>query len=98
MATDTDLDPIYEATQADHARSIAEQRRVHHRHTRGPPPRVWADIYDLMYRYRKTRSTIARWLRDPELDFPQPRFVRGKRIWSTAELDAFDERLLRQGE
>ena len=41
-------------------------------------------------------SSVDRWLRDPTLAFPRPRFVRGKRIWRIEELDAFDQGLLEQ--
>jgi hypothetical protein len=88
-----DLDKMYEATQAEHARSTAERWCDRARPARGPPPSVWADIYDLMQRYRKTRSTVDRWLNDPALNFPRPVLIRGKRLWKISELDAFDERL-----
>ena len=71
---------------------LAMKRRVR---IRRDPPRVWADIHDVEERYRKRKSTIDRWLNDRTLGFPRPRLVRGKRIWHTAELDAFDEQLLR---
>ena len=86
-----ELDKIFEAKQAEHARPVGAQRR-----DRVPPPRVWLDIHDVEDRYRKGRSTVARWLADPSLAFPRPRYVRGKRIWHIEELDAFDQRLLEQ--
>ena len=34
--------------------------------------------------------TIWRWLRDPDLGFPKPLYIRGIRYWDEEELDAFD--------
>jgi hypothetical protein len=93
----TDLNEIFKAAQADHERSsAAAQRRDRARRARGTPPLVWADIHDLEDRYRKTKSSIDRWLRDPELNFPKPRLVRGKRLWAVSDLEAFDDRLREQ--
>jgi hypothetical protein len=41
-------------------------------------------------RYGITDMTLWRWLRDPELGFPQPVTIRRRRYWSEAKLDAFD--------
>jgi hypothetical protein len=90
-----DLDAIYEATEADHGRALAAQLRAYNRRARGPPA-TWADIHDLKDRYRKSGSTLDRWFRDPELNFPKPRLVRGKRLWAVSDLEAFDDRLREQ--
>ena len=89
-----ELDKIFDAAQAEHARPVAAQQRDRVPRARGPP--VWLDIHDILDRYRKSRSSVDRWVRDRELAFPRPRYVRGKRIWHIDELDAFDQRLLEQ--
>jgi predicted DNA-binding transcriptional regulator AlpA len=64
--------------------------------TNNSPRRVWFGAAAVEARYDKTRSTIDRWLRDPAMNFPRPRYFRGKRAWHVTELDAFDQRLLEQ--
>jgi predicted DNA-binding transcriptional regulator AlpA len=59
-------------------------------------PQVWLAAAEVMARYRKGRSTLDRWISDPALNFPKPRYVRTKRLWHASELDAFDQRLLEQ--
>ncbi|MCK1402775.1 transcriptional regulator [Bradyrhizobium sp. 4] len=34
--------------------------------------------------------TLFRWLRDPELAFPQPEYIRGRRFWRLHALEAYD--------
>lgn len=41
-------------------------------------------------RYTKTRRTIERWERDPELDFPKPLIIRGRKYRDEAELEAWE--------
>ena len=40
----------------------------------------------------KSQMTLWRWLRDPDLSFPEPIYIRRLRYWDEAELDAFDDR------
>ena len=35
--------------------------------------------------------TLWRWLRDPDLNFPPPLLIQGRRYFSEASLDDFDE-------
>jgi predicted DNA-binding transcriptional regulator AlpA len=37
--------------------------------------------------------TLWRWLHDPEMRFPQPRRINGRRFFSAADLDAFDTQM-----
>lgn len=37
--------------------------------------------------------TLWRWLRDPDLGFPQPEYRRRRRYWLAADLDAYDARI-----
>jgi hypothetical protein len=41
-------------------------------------------------RYTKTRRTIERWERDPELNFPKPLIIRGRKYRDEAELAAWE--------
>lgn len=34
--------------------------------------------------------TLWRWLNDPEMGFPCPRYINRRRYWDEAELDEFD--------
>lgn len=43
-----------------------------------------------MIQQKVTARRRLRWLRDPKLNFPQPTYIRGRRFWDAAELDAFD--------
>ncbi|WP_442577975.1 DNA-binding protein [Mesorhizobium sp. ASY16-5R] len=36
--------------------------------------------------------SLWRWLRDTELNFPQPMVIRRRRLWQDDKLDAFDAR------
>lgn len=38
----------------------------------------------------KTRMTLHRWCKDPDLNFPKPVKIRGQNYWVAAELDAYD--------
>lgn len=37
--------------------------------------------------------TLWRWLNNPEVGFPQPRYINKRRYWSSANLDEFDARV-----
>lgn len=41
-------------------------------------------------RYGRTKMTIHRWIKDPELKFPKPIKIRNHLYFVTAELDAYD--------
>jgi hypothetical protein len=41
-------------------------------------------------RYQKCNRTIARWLDDPELNFPKPIYIRKRRYWRENELAAWE--------
>ena len=58
------------------------------------PQQVWLSAAAVERRYGKARSTLDRWLRDPAMNFPRPRYFRKKRAWHVAELDAFDQQKL----
>ncbi len=42
-------------------------------------------------RYGVSAMSIWRWDRDPNLNFPKPVNIRGRKYRNEAELDAFDE-------
>ena len=50
-----------------------------------PDPKVWADRYDV------SPMTGWRWDHDPNLNFPRPIIIRGRKYRYEHELDAFDE-------
>lgn len=37
--------------------------------------------------------TLYRWLQNPTLGFPRPRYINGRRYFDDDELDAFDARM-----
>ena len=41
-----------------------------------------------------SRNTLFRWQRDPELEFPRPVVIRGRRYWRIEELAAWEDRHL----
>ena len=41
-------------------------------------------------RYKKTRTTICNWLRDPELNFPKPKTIGRSKYFSLRELLAYE--------
>ena len=49
------------------------------------PIRNVAERYDVHVR------TIERWIEDPALRFPKPMYIRGRRYFKTAELQAWEE-------
>ncbi len=48
---------------------------------------------DVAARYRTSRSSIYRWLKDADLNFPQPVKIGHRTLWRASDLDAFDERI-----
>ncbi|WP_320202404.1 helix-turn-helix transcriptional regulator [Agrobacterium rosae] len=38
----------------------------------------------------KTKMTLYRWCKDPELNFPKPVKIRGQNYWLVSELNAYD--------
>ena len=59
--------------------------------------KVWVTAKDVRARYGgRSEMTLWRWGRDPDLDFPGCVYINGRRFWDEAELDAFDERLVRR--
>jgi hypothetical protein len=42
-------------------------------------------------RYQVSAMTIWRWDRDPNLGFPKPIYIRGRKYRDERELDLFDE-------
>ena len=44
----------------------------------------------VMERYDVTAMTLWRWDKDPNLNFPKPIRIRGRKYRSAEELDAFD--------
>ncbi|HDR28858.1 MAG TPA: DNA-binding protein [Rhodovulum sp.] len=41
-------------------------------------------------RYRRTHVTIWRWVRDPNLGFPQPIKINRHNFWRLADLEAWE--------
>jgi hypothetical protein len=41
-------------------------------------------------RYKVSDRTVARWERDPRLNFPKPLIINGRKYRDEAELDAWD--------
>lgn len=41
-------------------------------------------------RYNVTDRTISRWERDPDLNFPQPTVINGRKYYDEVELTAWD--------
>jgi hypothetical protein len=42
-------------------------------------------------RYKRSLATLWRWDHDPDMGFPKPIRIRGRKYRDEAELDAFDE-------
>jgi predicted DNA-binding transcriptional regulator AlpA len=42
-------------------------------------------------------STVWRWEHDPEMNFPKPVRIKGRKYWRESELDAHDNALLAAG-
>ena len=59
--------------------------------TTEPKGKTWVPARDVRARYGGISTmTLWRWLRDPDLSFPQPRYINRRRYWDEAELDEFD--------
>jgi predicted DNA-binding transcriptional regulator AlpA len=43
-------------------------------------------------RYGVTAMTLWRWLRDSEMEFPQPIYINGRRFWNERDLIAWERR------
>ena len=54
-------------------------------------PRKFLPDSKVCDRYHVCSSTLYRWDRDPELKFPKPIRINGRKYRDEAELDAFDE-------
>jgi len=44
--------------------------------------------------FDRTSMSLWRWLRDPELGFPQPIKIRNRNFWLRSDLDAFKRRMV----
>lgn len=44
----------------------------------------------LTARYKVCRRTIGRWVEQPNLHFPQPLLINGRRYWREDALDAWE--------
>jgi hypothetical protein len=53
-------------------------------------PRRKLSTSEVAKRYTKTRRTIERWERDPELNSPKPLVIRGRKYRDEAELEAWE--------
>lgn len=42
-------------------------------------------------RYQRTRMTIYRWENDPEMGFPKPIVINGRKYHEETQLDAWDQ-------
>jgi predicted DNA-binding transcriptional regulator AlpA len=69
--------PSYGANDADQPNPAADDQLL--------PARAVCD------RYRISPMTLWRWLKDPELNFPRPLYVNGRRYFSQRAVRAFDE-------
>jgi predicted DNA-binding transcriptional regulator AlpA len=54
------------------------------------PKRKLVPTREVCERYGVCDRTIDRWIEDPKLGFPQPRYIRQRRYWDEGHLDAFD--------
>lgn len=58
-------------------------------------PSKFIDEKGLRARYPGVhRATRYRWQRNPKIQFPKPIKFGSRALWSVAELDAFDERMI----
>ena len=48
-------------------------------------------------RYGVSSMTLYRWDHDPELNFPKPIYIRGRKYRPADRLDEFDERMTAAG-
>lgn len=49
----------------------------------------------VMERFDISAMTLWRWVKDDRLGFPQPVYIRKRRYFDAAEINAFDERVNR---
>lgn len=49
----------------------------------------------LTARYRVCRRTIGRWAVQPNLNFPQPLVINGRRYWREDALEAWEHQQIR---
>jgi predicted DNA-binding transcriptional regulator AlpA len=54
--------------------------------------RVWLPGRKVERRYDKSKTTIWRWTRDPQMNFPQPRKFGRLNHWDLSELEAWERR------
>ena len=51
---------------------------------------VHVGVNFLCERFGVVAMTINRWLKDPELNFPQPYFIQNRRYWTLAEIERWE--------
>jgi hypothetical protein len=45
----------------------------------------------------KNTRTMDRWIANPDLDFPQPMMINGRRFWTLRQIREFERRQARSG-
>jgi hypothetical protein len=53
--------------------------------------KTWTPIRNVAERYNIHVRTIERWIEDPALLFPKPLYIRGRRYFKTAEIQAWED-------
>jgi len=53
----------------------------------------YQDSKAVQRRFHISRSTLYRWIDDPEIAFPSPVRIGSRVLWREADLAAFDERI-----
>jgi predicted DNA-binding transcriptional regulator AlpA len=64
--------------------------------TRGIIMTKYLSSQDIQARYRISRSTLYRWIENPEISFPEPVKIGHRILWREADLKVFDERIVEQ--
>jgi hypothetical protein len=85
----------------DERRSGQQPRRTRAGPTRGPPLDDAHDRYlptaEVAHRYLTSTRSVDRWAGDPQLDFPKPFYINGRKFWSLNALRAWDRQRVRLG-
>ena len=52
---------------------------------------VWCRTKQVCQRYNGiVPRTVDRWVKDPELNFPKPKMINGRRYWRLTELEQWE--------
>jgi hypothetical protein len=78
-----------------------QPRRTRAGPTRGPPlddaPDRYLPTAEVAHRYSTSTRSVDRWAGDPQLDFPKPFYINGRKFWSLNALRAWDRQRVRLG-